>query len=214
MQAKPVFLAISGTMGSGKTTVAQLISQRLGYTLFEEKFDESPFLASFYEDPKRWAFHSQVFFLMQKVKQYQAIATLLTKATPPKGIVLDSSLEQYVYSYGLAQVELGHMSAAEWDLYLSIFQSLALNVPKPDVIVSLQVPFDVIKNRIAARARDYEQKIDDTYLAKLDELNKKWIQKSEISVIDVDADTLNFVDRENDKEVLVDLVKKHISAFV
>jgi len=105
---KHLYISIMGTMGSGKTTAARLIADRLSFLLLEENFGENAFLPRFYKDMNKWAFHSQTFFLMEKITQTLETPKLLEKTS----VVQDTPIEQDVFSYAKAQHVLGHMDDA------------------------------------------------------------------------------------------------------
>src|SRR3989344_8456563 len=102
---KKLYISVMGTLGSGKTTVAGLIARKFNFHLLEENFGDNAFLPRFYTDMKRWAFHSQTFFLMEKTNQMLETRTLLTK----KSIVQDTPIQQDVFSYAKAQHILGNI---------------------------------------------------------------------------------------------------------
>ncbi len=150
---KHVYLSVMGTMGSGKTTAARLLAKGLNFRLLEENFGENSFLPRFYQDMKRWAFHSQTFFLMEKVNQMFEAARL------ENNIIQDTPIQQDVFSYAKAQHVLGNMDDAEWRLYQKIYKSLELYFTPPDLIVYLETTLTTISDRIGKRGRGYEKKI-------------------------------------------------------
>src|SRR3990167_8714570 len=117
--SKRLYLSVMGTMGSGKTTVARLIAKELTFHLIEENFGENAFLPRFYHDMKRWAFHSQTFFLMEKITQMLETPKLLQKYS----VVQDTPIQQDAFSYAKAQHVLGNIDDAEWRLYQKIYRS-------------------------------------------------------------------------------------------
>ena len=174
---KHQYISVMGTIGSGKTTAARLIAKELKFQLVEENFGENAFLPRFYEDMKRWAFHSQTFFLMEKITQ-----------------MLDTPIEQDVFSYAKAQHVLGHIDDAEWRLYQKIYISFTPSFPKPDCIVFLDTSIETIMNRIEKRGRGFEKKIPQSYLELLDMLNRKWLAEvKKSSVLTIRTDGLNIV---------------------
>lgn len=182
------YVAVMGTLGSGKTTAARLLSRELGYPLLEENFKDNAFLPRFYKDMPRWAFHSQVFFLMEKIRQTMDAKPRLAG----ESIIQDTPLIQDVYSYAQAQHELGNMDDAEWALYQKIYHEFAPHCPKPDVIVFLDTSIAHIEKRIAERGRPFEQDIPTDYLRLLDRLNRKWLeQNTQIPVVSVRTDDLD-----------------------
>ncbi len=179
-----------GTMGSGKTTAARLIAKELKFQLVEENFGENAFLPRFYKEMNRWAFHSQTFFLMEKITQMLETPKLLEKGP----VVQDTPIQQDAFSYAKALHVLGHMDDAEWKLYQKIYKSFEPYFPKPDCIVYLETSIPAIADRIEKRGRGYEQKIPQSYLELLDMLNHKWLgENKSIPVFVVKTDGLNIV---------------------
>jgi len=207
-----------GTMGSGKTTAARLIAQKFRYHLVEENFGENAFLPRFYKRMNRWAFHSQTFFLMEKMTQLSAIGVILNKSGVDRknvilnpdsigvkdpvrdrrnhiyGIVQDTPIEQDVFSYAKVQHILGNMDDAEWRLYQTIYTSFEPHLPKPDLIIYLDTSLSEIEKRIASRGRGYEKRIPKKYLELLDSLNQEWLKKNKYPhVLKIKTDNLNIV---------------------
>lgn len=203
-----------GTMGSGKTTAARILAKALPcrqaglkFHLLEENFGENAFLPRFYADMKRWAFHSQTFFLMEKITQMLETRTILEKTS----VIQDTPIQQDAFSYAKAQHVLGNIDDAEWKLYLKIYRSFEPLFPKPDLIVLLETSIGEIEKRIGARGRGYEQKIQQSYLELLDMLNHKWLtEQKEISVLTIQTDGLNIVRSKKAQRELIEKVKRHV----
>ena len=207
------YISIMGTMGSGKTTAARLVAKALGDQLVEENFGENAFLPRFYSDMKRWAFHSQTFFLMEKINQILETPKLLRKG----GVVQDTPIQQDAFSYAKAQHVLGNIDDAEWKLYQKIYKSFEPYFPKPDCIVYLETSVSVVASRIESRGRQYEQKIPQSYLELLDMLNHKWLSENagaksgkKIPVLTIDTDQLNIAKSSIAQEQLITLIKKRL----
>jgi len=200
-----------GTMGSGKTTASRLIAKEFGFHLVEENFGENAFLPRFYKKMSRWSFHSQTFFLMEKIHQLMEIKNELMKPTIPAcrfGIVQDTPIEQDVFSYAKAQHVLGNMDDAEWKLYQKIYDSFAPHLPKPNLTIYLETSIPVICKRIVSRGRGYEKKIPKKYLSLLDSLNHEWIGKNKNQqVISISTDGLNIVTNMSHQGELIDMIK-------
>ena len=196
-----------GTMGSGKTTAARILAKALKFHLLEENFGENAFLSRFYNDMKRWAFHSQTFFLMEKITQMLETRTFLEKTS----IIQDTPIQQDAFSYAKAQHVLGNIDDAEWKLYQKIYDAFEPQFPKPDVIVYLETSIKEIGRRIDARGRGYEQKIPQSYLELLDMLNHKWIgEQKEIPVLSIATDGLPIVRSKKAQQQLIVQVKKQL----
>ncbi|MDP1722788.1 MAG: deoxynucleoside kinase [Candidatus Gottesmanbacteria bacterium] len=199
-----LYLSVMGTMGSGKTTVARLLAREFKFQLLEENFGENAFLARFYQDMKRWAFHSQTFFLMEKINQMLTTPKLLEKHS----VVQDTPIQQDAFSYAKAQHVLGNIDDAEWKLYLKIYHSFEPYFPKPNLIVYLDTSVPKLSERIESRGRGYEQKIPSSYLELLDMLNHKWLSENKsIPVLTVATDGLNIVRSKKAQSELIEQVR-------
>ncbi|HUD19027.1 MAG TPA: deoxynucleoside kinase [Patescibacteria group bacterium] len=205
---KPVYVSVMGLIGSGKTTAVRLIAKELGFTLLEENFGENAFLPRFYSDMKRWAFHSQTFFLMEKISQILETSTLLKTTS----IIQDTPIQQDVFSYAKAQHVLGNIDDAEWRLYQKIYKSFEPYFPKPDFIIYLETSLPTIIDRIEKRGRAYEQKIPQSYLELLDMLNHKWLTENKtIPVLVIETDGLNIVRSRVAQKAMIDAVTKRLN---
>lgn len=202
-----LYLSVMGTMGSGKTTVARLLARELQFQLLEENFGENAFLPRFYQDMKRWAFHSQTFFLMEKITQMFETAKLMAKFS----VVQDTPIQQDAFSYAKAQHVLGNIDDIEWRLYQKIYRSFEPYFPKPNLIIYLETSIPALGKRIESRGRGYEQKIPVSYLELLDMLNHKWLSGNKaIPVLKIETDGLNIVGSVKAKKALICLVKKYL----
>lgn len=187
------YINIMGTMGVGKSTATELLSKELGIKSLEERFSDNLFLPRFYKDMKRWAFHSQTFFLMEKINQTMQTSRLLDDGP----VIQDTPIQQDVYSYAAAHHVLGNIDDAEWMLYKKIFETFAPMFPKPTLIVSLEAPANVILARITHRGRGFEQSVELSYLRLLTKLNRDWLHTNvprDVPVLHVDTKSLNLAD--------------------
>lgn len=204
---KHLYISVMGTIGAGKTTAARLIAKELKFQLVEENFGENAFLPRFYSDMNRWAFHSQTFFLMEKITQMLETPALLRNGP----VVQDTPIEQDVFSYAKAQHVLGHIDDAEWRLYQKIYASFTPIIPKPDCIVFLDTSIDTIVDRIEKRGREFEQKIPQSYLELLDMLNRKWLSDfKKSSVLTIRTDGLNIVTSKVAQRNMIEAVRKKL----
>ncbi len=194
-------------MGSGKTTAAKLLAEHFQFHLIEENFGENAFLPRFYSDMKRWAFHSQTFFLMEKINQMLETPKLLEK----NSVMQDTPIQQDAFSYAKAQHVLGNIDDAEWRLYQKIYHSFEPYFPKPNLIIYLETAVPTLVDRIESRGRGYEQKIPQTYLELLDMLNRKWvIENKTIPVLLIETDGLNIVRNKTAQRELIGTVAKKL----
>lgn len=197
---KLLYISVMGTMGSGKTTVARLLSKAFHFGLIEENFGENAFLPKFYQDMKQWAFHSQTFFLMEKISQTMETKHMLSV----RPVVQDTPIQQDVFSYAKAQHVLGNMDDSEWRLYQKIYRSFEQYFPVPDLVIYLETSVPELSRRIASRGRGYERHVTGAYLELLDTLNHVWLaEHNRHRVLKVTTDGLNIVKSVKARETLI-----------
>lgn len=137
-------------MGVGKSTLSQILAERLDIGRVEEKFPDNPFLADFYSNPVRWSFDSQFKFMLDKISQ-------LRELDKTKSVILDPGLEMD-FIYALTHQRMGWMKPAELDLYMSAASALKeFKIKEPDVILRIHAPIEVLRKRIAKRGRPFEK---------------------------------------------------------
>ncbi len=159
MSASPhKFIVIEGPIGVGKTSLTRRLAKSLGAQLVLEQADENPFLERFYRNPKAAAFQAQLFFLFQRARQLEEVrqADLFGAVR-----IADYLLEK---DRLFARVTLDD---SEYALYERVYERIVVDAPKPDLVVYLQAPVDVLVDRIAKRGIRYEQYIERAYLDKL-----------------------------------------------
>ncbi len=196
-----------GTMGSGKTTVARLLARELRFGLIEENFGENAFLPRFYEDMRRWAFHSQTFFLMEKISQMLETRNILAV----RAVVQDTPIQEDAFSYAKAQHVLGNIDDSEWRLYQKIYRSFEPYFPKPDLIIYLETSIPELSRRIDARGRGYERHVTPDYLKLLDVLNHRWLAENRLlPVLTVTTDGLNIVRSKDARLELLTAVRRRL----
>lgn len=153
------FLAMAGNIGVGKTTAAKLVSQRLGFELFDEPVIDNRFLKDYYADMRRWSFSLQLEFLIRRVEHHELIHTV------NKSCVQDRTLYEDPEIFAKYLHGLGNMDNRELELYYEYFERLNRDLPKPDKIICFDVPdVNVLLRRIATRGRVEEKGISRDFL--------------------------------------------------
>jgi deoxyadenosine/deoxycytidine kinase len=153
------FLAMAGNIGAGKTTAAKLISQKLGFELFDEPVIDNRFLRDYYGDMRRWSFTLQLEFLIRRVEHHELIHTV------KKSCVQDRTLYEDPEIFAKYLHGLGFMSNTELELYYEYFERLNLNLPRPDKVICFDVgDVDVLLGRIRTRGRIEEKGISEDFL--------------------------------------------------
>jgi len=184
------YIAIEGVIGVGKTTLARLLQPRFDSSILLEVFEENPFLAEFYGDRDRYAFQTQIFFLLSRYhQQNQAIPAALQK-----GMLLSD--------YTFAKDELFawlNLKDDELAMYGRVHAALAEKIPKPDLIVYLHADHETVMRRIALRDRPYERDMDPNYIQKLTAAYEAWLAGlEETPTLFIDVSDLDFLARKED----------------
>jgi len=182
------FIAIAGNIGAGKSTLTGLLSQRLGWEPFYEAVSDNPYLADFYADMPRYAFHSQVFFLSRRLRHHRRLLDY------PGSVVQDRSVYEDAEIFAQALYKQGHIVLRDYQTYRELYEVLVRFLPPPDLVVYLRASVPTLLQRIALRGRSFEQNIVPDYLADLNALYEAWMQDFTLCpVLTVPADRLDFV---------------------
>ena len=195
------YVAIEGVIGVGKTSLARLLAERFRARLVLEEPEANPFLPDFYKDPRRYAFQTQMFFL---VSRYKDLRERVHPDLFHEGIVAD-----YLFQKDRIFANL-NLSDRELMLYDAIAPQLESEVPAPDLVVYLQASPERILERIQQRGRTYEKLMDPKYTATLAEAyNYFFFHFRDAPLLVVNTDEMNFVDRTNDLEDLISRIVSH-----
>jgi len=182
------FIAIAGNMGVGKSALTQLLSEKLSWEPFYEAVDDNPYLADFYKDMKKWAFHSQVFFLSRRLRHHHQ---LLNR---PDSVIQDRTVYEDAEIFAENLYRQGHMGERDYRSYRELYEVLTMFLPPPDLVVYLRASVPTLKQRIAMRGRDFEQDIPTEYLEQLNELYEEWANSFTLCpMLTVPSDSLDFV---------------------
>jgi deoxyadenosine/deoxycytidine kinase len=195
----PRYIAIEGAIGVGKTSLAKILANRFGWRLVQEEVGHNPFLERFYEDPRKFAFQTQLFFLLSRYRQQRELA---------QGNLFDKGV---VSDYVLAKDKIFALINLEDDeisLYDSIYRLLVPTVPRPDLVIYLQARPEVLLSRVRKRGVEYERNISLDYLKTLsDAYNEYFFHYNETPLLVVNTSEIDFVESPRDLEHLVREVK-------
>jgi deoxyadenosine/deoxycytidine kinase len=194
------YVAVAGTIGAGKTSLVAWLSKRYGLTPFYEPNENNPYLADFYEDMARWAFHSQAFFLAHKLELHQQLEKSTTPAVIDRTIYEDAE----IFAKNLYAQRL--MTKRDWEVYQRLYAGIRRALRPPDVLIALRCSLRTAKKRIEFRKRPMEAAIPDAYLRRLHKLYTQWFDSYDLSpIVIIDTDRMDYVE---DLVDLIDLTKR------
>jgi deoxyadenosine/deoxycytidine kinase len=194
------FIVIEGPIGVGKTSLARKLCESLSAEAVLEQASQNPFLERFYRNPRAGALPAQLYFLFQRAQQ---LAELKQQDLFARVRVADYLLEK---DRLFARVTLDE---AEYGLYDQVYAKLDIQTPKPDLVVYLQAPVDVLIERIAKRGINYEQHIEKTYLEKLNETYARFFHEYEAApLLIVNAASIDPVNNQSDYDELLAAIRR------
>jgi deoxyadenosine/deoxycytidine kinase len=197
------FIAVAGNIGVGKSTLVTLLSDALDWTPFYEPVTENPYLADFYEDMRAWGFHSQVYFLMRRLRIHRQLMREEGSVIQDRSVYEDAE----VFAHNLYLQDA--ISERDYATYHELYQVLVEFLPPPDLVIYLRASVPTLLSRISKRGRDYERKIHADYLADLNELYEAWIDHFELCpILTIPCDNLDYVARPQHLGLIVDKVNE------
>jgi len=197
------YVAIEGVIGVGKTSLAHLLEERLNAKLVMEKFDENPFLPDFYLDPERYAFQTQLFFLLSRYRQQQE---LRQTEVFHKLVISD-----YMFVKDRLFASL-NLDDKEMSLYDSVAKILEKNILNPDLVIYLQAETPKLMERITLRGRDFEKNMSPDYIDALNQIyNEYFFRYQEIPLLIINTNDIDFVHNEEDLEEVIRYIRQPVS---
>lgn len=196
-----MYIAIEGVIGVGKTTLARLLQPSFNAQLQLEVFEENPFLANFYSDRERYAFQTQIFFLLSRYHQQRGIPNLLSTG---ENIIADYTFEKDCLFAGI------NLKGDEFDVYYQVHQALAEKIPPPNMIVYLKADTEILMQRIASRDRPYERDMDRGYINQLNAAYDQFFGEHQTSnkILVVDTNELNYVVNPDDLKFVENRIRQ------
>lgn len=193
-------IAIAGNIGSGKTTLTNLLSAHFDWQIHHEEVANNPYLNDFYGDMKRWAFNLEVFFLNNRFKQ------ILDIKSSGEDVIQDRTIYEGALIFAANLHSMGSLSTRDFENYKSLFDLMTSFVTPPDLLIYLKASVPTLVKQIKQRGREYESDIEESYLVNLNQRYEQWIgnyKQGNLLVLEADeVDLLN----ENDFKVIIDKI--------
>lgn len=197
MAGGKIFIAVAGNIGTGKTTLAQMLSNRFSWTAHFESVTDNPYLADFYGDMSRWSFPLQIFFLNNRFKAHQKISLETNSAIQDRSIYEDANI------FARNLYETGLMEDRDHKNYLDLYNVMCQYLNPPDLVIYLRKSLPKLVQQISKRGRDYERNIPHDYLANLNRYYDEWMVKYDLGKkLIIDSDDLDFVANPGDFEMI------------
>jgi len=181
-------IAIAGNIGSGKSSLVEFLTRTYGIEPFYEPNDENPYLPDFYQDMKRWAFHSQLYFLSNKFRMHQQLERVSGV------VVLDRTIYEDAEIFATALHGMRKFTGRDWDTYWNFYQTILEAIRPPDLMIYLRCSMRTLRKRIRLRGRTMEKDIPLPYLKRLEKLYDQWLTTYQFSeVLILETDKLDYI---------------------
>ncbi len=194
------YVAIEGTIGVGKTSLAKLISERLGAKLVLEEFQDNPFLSDFYEDPERHAFQTQLWFLLQRFQQQQDLRQI--------DMFQNLVLTDYMFVKDRLFASL-NLNEKEMSLYDTVANMMERNVIGPDLVIFLQADTETLMRNISRRGRDFEKNMSEDYIDALNQVyNEYFFRYQDTPLVIINTNNIDFVNNKADLDEVINYIRQ------
>ena len=196
-----MYIAIEGVIGVGKTTLARLLKPVFEADLLLEVFEENPFLADFYGDRQRYAFQTQIFFLLSRYHQQRAVVDTLTPDT--------KLLADYTFKKDALFASI-NLAGDELDTYYEVHNALAEKIPLPDLVIYLRASTNVLMQRITHRDRPYERDMSRDYIDEVNYAYENYFNRNYYGppILVIDSDSIDYMANANDLKWVEDRIRQ------
>lgn len=200
-------IAIAGNIGSGKTTLTELLAKHFKWTPIYEQMDDNPYIANFYEDMRRWSFNLQVYFLHKRFKY------VIDSRNTYDNIVQDRTLYEDAYIFAPNLHAMGLMNTRDFETYKSLFDLMESFIKPPDLLIYLKASVPTLIQQIEKRGREYESSIRLDYITSLNNRYNSWIEEYSNCKLIINMDDLNITENPKDLGFVVDSINAEINGL-
>jgi len=201
MNSNKYFVSVAGNIGSGKSSLTKLISEKLNWIPYFESVSDNPYLEDFYSDMLRWSFNLQIYFLSHRFRIHKEILE------QEKSVIQDRSIYEDVEIFAKNLHEIEMMEKRDYENYQNLFREMTSYLKVPDLLIYLKADLNTLVNQIKQRGRDFEKNIDNNYIEKLNVSYDIWINNyNHGKTLTIESDELDFVNSKNDLDYVIKLV--------
>ena len=197
------YVAIEGTIGVGKTSLANLLSEKLTAKLVLEAFEDNPFLSDFYEDPERHAFQTQLWFLLQRYQQQQDLRQV--------DMFQNLVITDYMFVKDRLFASL-NLNEKEMSLYDTVANMMERNGIHPDLVIFLQADTGTLMKNISKRGREIEKNISEDYIDALNQVyNEYFFRYQDTPLVIINTNNIDFVNNHKDLEEVINYIRQPVT---
>jgi deoxyadenosine/deoxycytidine kinase len=200
-----MYIAVAGNIGSGKSTLTQLLAKHYGWEARFESVEHNPYLEDYYRDIHRWSFNLEVYFLKERFRD------LIDISKSEKTIIQDRTIYEGVYVFMQNNRAMGHLTERDFETYMELFEQMMTVVRQPDLMIYLKASVPHLVGNIQKRGREYEQSIKLEYLENLNQRYDDFISnRYKGQVMTIPKDNLDFLHQPKDLAKIIDLIDSEL----
>ncbi len=200
-----MYIAVAGNIGSGKSTLTELLAKHYGWEARFEAVDHNPYLEDYYRDIHRWSFNLEVYFLKERFRD------LIDISKSEKTIIQDRTIYEGVYVFMQNNRAMGNLTKRDFETYMELFEQMMTVVRQPDLMIYLKASVPHLVGNIQKRGRDYEQSIQLEYLENLNQRYDDFIyNKYKGRVMTIQKDGLDFQHQPKDLAKIIDRIDSEL----